>query len=242
MSQHDFDIANQGSSSARADINNALKALASLSSGATAPSTTYANMLWYDTGTNILKVRAEADDAWISIGYLDQSTDAFSLFDDTRVVNSGGTQTGILGDQSTSIWEAGTGNTESLVSPAKVKAAIDALVTTSNEIGDGQTWASVSRTSNTSYQNTEGRSIQVNCILGITVGNSGSPDFQPTYTGSTFQVSDDNSTWITVADTGSFPKNSDSGFGEITDSVFAVIPDNHYYKFTGVYKEFNILS
>ena len=129
MSQHDFDIANQGSSSARSDINNALKALASLSSGATAPSTTYANMLWYDTGTNILKVRAEADDAWISIGYLDQSTDAFALFDDTKVVNSGGTQTGILGDQSTAIWEAGTGTTESLVSPAKVKAAIDALVT-----------------------------------------------------------------------------------------------------------------
>ena len=39
MSQHDFDIANQSASSARADINNALKALASLSSGATEPST-----------------------------------------------------------------------------------------------------------------------------------------------------------------------------------------------------------
>ena len=143
MSQHDFDIANQSASSARADINNALKALASLSSGSSAPATTYANMVWYDTGTNTLKVRAEADDAWISIGYLDQSTDTFALFDDTKVVNSGGTQTGILGDQSTSVWEAGTGTTESLVSPAKVKAAIEALAPQASNL-DASDMSSVS--------------------------------------------------------------------------------------------------
>ena len=124
MSQHDFDIANQSAPNARSDINNALKALASLSSGSSAPSTTYANMLWYDTGNNTLKMRAEADDAWISVGYLDQSTDTFALFDDTKVVNSSGTQTGTLGDQAEAVWEAGTGTTESLVSPAKIKAAI----------------------------------------------------------------------------------------------------------------------
>ena len=45
MSQHDFDIANQTASNARVDINLALKALGSLSSGSTAPTTTYANML-----------------------------------------------------------------------------------------------------------------------------------------------------------------------------------------------------
>ena len=100
MSQHDFDIANQSASSARSDINNALKALASLSSGSSAPSTTYANMLWYDTSNNTLKMRAEADDAWISVGYLDQSTDTFALFDDTKVVNSSGTQTGTSGGSS----------------------------------------------------------------------------------------------------------------------------------------------
>lgn len=122
MSQHDFDIANQEAADARADINSALKALASLSSGDTAPATTYANMPWYDTSTNIQKMRAEADDAWISMFYLDQSTDTFALFDDTKVVNSGGTQTGLLGDQTTAVWQAGTGTTESLVSPAKVKA------------------------------------------------------------------------------------------------------------------------
>ncbi len=124
MSQHDLDIANQTASSARADINGALKALGSTSSGSSAPSTTYANMLWYDTGSNTLKMRTEADDQWISIGYLDQGSDAFRIFDDTLVVSSGGSQTGLIGDQSTSSWQSGTGTTESLVSPAKVKASV----------------------------------------------------------------------------------------------------------------------
>jgi hypothetical protein len=199
-------------------------------------------MLWYDTNSNILKMRSEADDAWIDLFYLDQSSDESHVLDNTQVVDTSGTQTGLIGDQAEAIWEAGSGTTESLVSPAKLKAAIDSLTTPSNEIGDGQTWSSVSRTSNTSYQNTEGRSIQVNCILRITVGSTGSPDFEPTYTGSTFQVSDDNSTWITVANTGSFPQNSVSGFGGIKDSVFAVIPDGHYYRFIGAVDEFNILS
>lgn len=127
MSQHDLDIANQTASNARADINNALQALGSLNSGTSAPATTYANMLWYDTTNNTLKMRAEANDAWISVGYLDQSADAFRIFDDTQVVNSSGTQTGIIGDQTTGTWETGTGTTESLVSPAKVKAAVEAL-------------------------------------------------------------------------------------------------------------------
>ncbi len=164
MSQHDFDIANQSASSARADINNALKALASLSSGSSAPSTTYANMLWYETDTNTLKMRAEADDAWISIGYLNQSTDTFALFDDTKVVNSSGTQTGLLGDQSASVWEAGTGTTESLVSPAKVKAAIEALVSTDTTgFSSSQSWSdeTSSRAFGTTYTNSTGRMIQV---------------------------------------------------------------------------------
>ena len=125
MSQNDFAIANQSAPDFRSDLNNALQALASLSSGATAPATTYANMLWYDTANNILKMRSEADDAWISIGYLDQSANAFRVLDDTQVVNTSGTQTGLIGDQATAAWEAGTGTTESLVSPAKVKAAVD---------------------------------------------------------------------------------------------------------------------
>ena len=122
MSQHDFDIANQTASNARVDINLALKALGSLSSGPVAPTTTYANMLWYDTGANILKMRSEADDAWISMGYLHQGENQFHILDDTYVSDTSGNHVGLLGDQSTATWQAGTSTTESLVSPAKVKA------------------------------------------------------------------------------------------------------------------------
>ena len=130
MSQNDLVIANQTFPATRADINNALQSLGSTNSGATEPSTTYANMMWYDTSSNILKMRAEANDAWINVGYFDQSADAFRILDDTQVVNTSGTQTGLLGDQSTSVWESGTGTTESLVSPAKIKASVIANVPT----------------------------------------------------------------------------------------------------------------
>ena len=128
MSQHDFIIANQTASSARADINSALQALASNNSGASAPSTTYANMWWYDTGSNLLKIRNEGDSAWINVAYVNQSTNKFEILDDTKVVTTSGSQTGLLGDQTTATWQAGTGTTESLVSPAKVLAAIEANV------------------------------------------------------------------------------------------------------------------
>lgn len=126
MSQHDFDIANQTASNARADINSALQALASTSSGATEPATKYANQLWYDTTNNRLKIRNEANSAWLNVGYVDQ-TNGFRVLDDTQVVNTSGTQTGLLGDQAQATWAAGVGTTESLVSPAKIKAAIDSL-------------------------------------------------------------------------------------------------------------------
>jgi len=78
MSQHDFDIANQTASNARTDINNALKALASLSSGTSAPTTTYANMLWYDTANDQIKKRNEADSAWIILGTVSEASGTFS--------------------------------------------------------------------------------------------------------------------------------------------------------------------
>jgi hypothetical protein len=113
MSQHDFDIANQTAPSFRSDLNDALAALASLSSGATAPSTTYANMLWYDTANNLLKMRNESDSAWITIGTLNQSTNKFEVDN--------------LPTLTQATWEAGTNTTEAVVTPAKVKAAIDSL-------------------------------------------------------------------------------------------------------------------
>lgn len=113
MSQHDFNIANQAAPAFRSDLNSALSALASLSSGSVAPSTTYANMLWYDTANNLLKMRNEADSAWITIGTLNQSTNRFEVDN--------------LPTLAQATWQAGTSTTEAVVTPAKVKAAIDSL-------------------------------------------------------------------------------------------------------------------
>ena len=104
MSQHDFSIANQTASSARSDINNGLQALASNNSGTSAPSTTYANMFWYDVTNNILKIRDETNSSWIDVIYLNQSTGVASILNDTLLVSSGGSTTGLLGDQTQSIW------------------------------------------------------------------------------------------------------------------------------------------
>lgn len=76
MSQHDFNIANQSFPATRTDINDAILALASNSSGDTEPSTTYANQWWYETDTNILKIRNEANDGWVDVITLDASMTA----------------------------------------------------------------------------------------------------------------------------------------------------------------------
>ena len=79
MSQHDFNIANQGFPATRADLNNALAALASSSSGTSEPSTTYAGQMWNDTTNNLLKFRNDANDAWITFAKLDQATNEWEV-------------------------------------------------------------------------------------------------------------------------------------------------------------------
>ena len=211
MSQHDLDIANQTSSSARADINSALKALGSTSSGSSAPSTTYANMLWYDTGSNTLKMRTEADDQWISIGYLDQGSDAFRIFDDTLVVSSSGSQTGLIGGQSNNTWRAGTGTTESLVSPAKVKAAIDDLVSIPDTLGVNQSYASTTLNTDTWYQNTTGRAIAIYYQLNAAGGDA----------------------FVSTTASGGVRVGGQDGDSGTWDNGYFIVPNTHYYRTTG---------
>ena len=78
MSQHDYVIDNQSAPTARADINAVLQAIATTNSGGTAPVTTYANQLWYDTAANQLKKRNEADSAWIVLGTIDDTGGTFT--------------------------------------------------------------------------------------------------------------------------------------------------------------------
>jgi hypothetical protein len=210
MSQNDYTIANQTTPLFRADLNSALQALASNSSGATAPATTYANMFWYDTAANTLYMRSEADDVWIRIGVLNQSTSKFEVEDYlgfTPVQQGGG---------------AGQGDNKVYIgwSGSELKAQVDAsdqgAIAFKSDIpagiGVGQTWQAVSRSANVWYQNTTGRSIvfqmRTNAIgnLDISVGPS----------------------------TSVF---STQGWGDLSsgtyDAACVIIPPNHYYKASG---------
>lgn len=79
MSQHDYVIDNQSGVNFRTDLNNALLAIVSQNSGNSAPTTTYAYMFWLDTsgGFPVLKQRNAANNAWITVGRVDQ--EAFGL-------------------------------------------------------------------------------------------------------------------------------------------------------------------
>jgi len=70
MAIHDYVIDNQTGAAFRADLNNALAATVTLNSSATAPTTTYAYMLWSDTTAGELKQRNSANNGWVSIGTL----------------------------------------------------------------------------------------------------------------------------------------------------------------------------
>lgn len=126
MAQHDYNIANQTAAQFRSDLNDALEAIATNNSGTSVPTTTYANQWFYDTDDQLLKIRKNAATDYLNVGYIDQ-TDGFEILDDTKVVDTSGTPTGLIGDQDQSTWTTGTETTESLVSPAKIKAAAEAF-------------------------------------------------------------------------------------------------------------------
>ena len=108
MATHDYVIDNQTAPNFRADLNNALLAIVSNNSSATAPAVTYANMMWYDTAANILYMRNEDNDAWIALGTLDQTADTFSA-------------SVALASQAEA--EAGTDNTK-VMTPLRVKESV----------------------------------------------------------------------------------------------------------------------
>ena len=70
MSQHGMTIPNQAGASFRADLNNMALALVTASSGATAPTTTYAFQFWADTTSGLLKQRNSTNSAWITVSFL----------------------------------------------------------------------------------------------------------------------------------------------------------------------------
>lgn len=89
MSQHDFDLANQARSLMRSDINSAIAAIRSNSSGTSSPINPIAFQFWVDTTNNLLKIRNAANNAWITLG-------APSLSGLGLLSLAGGTMTGAI--------------------------------------------------------------------------------------------------------------------------------------------------
>jgi len=113
MATHDYNIANQSASAFRTDLNNALQAILTQNSNATAPATTAANMIWYDTANDQIKKRNEANSAWITLGTIDEGAGTF-------------TPTGQRALSSQAQAEAGTDNT-TVMTPLRAAQAIAAL-------------------------------------------------------------------------------------------------------------------
>ena len=151
MSQNDYVIANQTTPLFRTDLNLALQALASNSSGSTAPVTTYANMMWYDTTANILKMRNEADSAWINLGTLNQGANTFST---TNATNLTGTSTSNI---PTAALATGTADTTSYLRGDRTWQVVSTTPTTEQVLaatagataGAVGTYAFMERTGNT---------------------------------------------------------------------------------------------
>ena len=70
MATHDYVIANGTGAAVRSYLNDALAAIVSNNSSATAPATTYAYQWWADTTTGLLKQRNAANSAFVTIGTL----------------------------------------------------------------------------------------------------------------------------------------------------------------------------
>jgi hypothetical protein len=84
MAQHDYNIANQGFSSFRSDLNNALSAVQTTNSGTSRPTGAVAGQLWLDTTsptTPTLKYYDGADD--ISLATIDHSANTVNWLDST---------------------------------------------------------------------------------------------------------------------------------------------------------------
>jgi len=176
MATHDYVINNQTSADLRIDLNNALAAIVSQNSGATAPASTFANQFWYDTSTDQLKQRNETDTVWITLGTTDQTNNKFEP-----------NQTFATQAEA----QAGTNNTKAMTA-LRTAEAITAQASTPVNVGIGlnQTWQVVTRTSGTAYQNTTGKSIMVAVRDLVPSGNSNTL---------TITASPDNVTYTTIA-------------------------------------------
>lgn len=100
MATHDYVIANGTGAAVRSDLNDALAAIVSQNSSATAPATTYAYMRWADTTAGVMKMRNGANSAWITLYQLDGEYTTIAIENGTAAApafyfKDSGTDTGV---------------------------------------------------------------------------------------------------------------------------------------------------
>lgn len=115
----DVEVANASFPTVRQDLNNILEAVATNFSADTEPTTTYANQWWYETDTDKLYIRNEANDAWIHVLTLDQTGNTVS-----EVQGAGGGDNIAEGNSSVEVIDTGTGYIQFNVDGAEI-ARID---------------------------------------------------------------------------------------------------------------------
>jgi microcystin-dependent protein len=93
MSQSDLELSNQGFPSFRAELNSALEALQTNSSGNTEPPTPEPFQWWYDTNNRQLKLRNGANDGWITVLTLNTGEEAVSSVEGATLTQLGITST-----------------------------------------------------------------------------------------------------------------------------------------------------
>jgi hypothetical protein len=183
MATHDYNIANQASASFRADLNNALLAIVTQNSSATAPTSTFADMLWYDSANNQIKKRNEADSAWITLGTVNEGAGTFTAtgalgfgFDvnNTLSINSGSGVTSTADDDGT--FSSGTytptpvgGNMKRIINGGAFTLAVPTasgdytlvIQITNNATAGAITLSGFNRTTGSSFTTTNGHTFLV---------------------------------------------------------------------------------
>jgi hypothetical protein len=130
MATHDYIISNASGSAVRADLNNALAAIATNNSSATEPTTTYAYQWWADTGSSptVMKLRNAANSAWITLFQLDGEWTSIAFENGTAAAPSiyfkdSGTDTGFYSPGANQVGIS-TGGTSALVVDSSQRVGI----------------------------------------------------------------------------------------------------------------------
>jgi hypothetical protein len=194
-------LANTPGATFRSGLNGVLAALQSANSGATAPTTTVAGMFWFDTSTNpaTLKQRNIADNGWQLV-----LTGADVAAMRTSLELGAAALLGVSANADFAV------DPTLLATRAAIAVAVAAAVAAgASGIGEGQTVSAVSRSANTSYQNTTGRTI----VIMVDETNSGD---------ARGQLSANGSTWL----------NAGSYGGSSSGALTLIVPPNYYYRLT----------